>query len=392
MLRHFYDATWGRKPLRRGRASGKQTYSGPLGKADRNGAFSPYGTGNERERGIVSAPLRKTNRERVQGERLYVTIYYVLIKRKKTIRGPMRSKQERTSKPPPPPLQPSLKGEGWSLGMREGSFQEDMAMSQTNQQPVLLAVSAPPFWHCGRTVKKASYAMLLALAPAAFMAVWHWGIPAARVMALAIGLGKMAFGGLGANAVNTALVGWAMLYVSWPALMDPNSMQLDTSFIDPLVRLKYFGAGAVSHIGLTDLLLGNQIGGLGASQAGALFIGGSYLAARGTIRWEIALSFFVGVFLTAALYNVIDAERFATPFFHLCTGSTFLGGFFLATEWASSPGRQIPMMLYGLIGGAMVIIIRVYGIYPDGVPFAILLINLLAPLLDSIHPKPFGAR
>ena len=184
-------------------------------------------------------------------------------------------------------------------------------MSQTNQQPVLLAVSAPPFWHCGRTVKKASYAMLLALAPAAFMAVWHWGIPAARVMALAmvtgiatealcqkimgqdisvddfsgavscllfafllpanapwwlvmlgaalaIGLGKMAFGGLGANAVNTALVGWAMLYVSWPALMDPNSMQLDTSFIDPLVRLKYFGAGAVSHIGLTDLLLGNQ--------------------------------------------------------------------------------------------------------------------------------------
>ena len=318
-------------------------------------------------------------------------------------------------------------------------------MSQKNQQPVLLAVSAPPFWHCGRTVKKASYAMLLALAPAAFMAVWHWGIPAARVMALAmvtgiatealcqkimgqdisvddfsgavscllfafllpanapwwlvmlgaalaIGLGKMAFGGLGANAVNTALVGWAMLYVSWPALMDPNSMQLDTSFIDPLVRLKYFGAGAVSHIGLTDLLLGNQIGGLGASQAGALFIGGSYLAARGTIRWEIALSFFVGVFLTAALYNVIDAERFATPFFHLCTGSTFLGGFFLATEWASSPGQQIPMMLSGLIGGAMVIIIRVYGTYPDGVPFAILLINLLAPLLDSIHPKPFGAR
>ena len=73
-------------------------------------------------------------------------------------------------------------------------------------------------------------------------------------------------------------------------------------------------------------------------------------------------------------------------------GSAFGGGGRLATEWASSPGRQIPMMLYGLIGGAMVIIIRVYGIYPDGVPFAILLINLLAPLLDSIHPKPFGAR
>ena len=113
-------------------------------------------------------------------------------------------------------------------------------------------------------------------------------------------------------------------------------MQLDTSFIDPLVRLKYFGAGAVSHIDLTDLLLGNQIGGWRVA-GGALFIGGSYLAARGTIRWEIALSFFVGVFLTAALYNVIDAERFATPFFHLCTGSTFLGGF---SSPRSGPARR----------------------------------------------------
>ena len=327
----------------------------------------------------------------------------------------MRSKQERTSKPPPPPLQPSLKGEGWSLGMREGSFQEDMADvanestagTAGGERAAVLALRADGEEselrdaagtgsggvHGGVDISVDDFSGAVSCLLFAFLlpanAPW-WLVMLGA--ALAIGLGKMAFGGLGANAVNTALVGWAMLYVSWPALMDPNSMQLDTSFIDPLVRLKYFGAGAVSHIDLTDLLLGNQIGGLGASQAGALFIGGSYLAARGTIRWEIALSFFVGVFLTAALYNVIDAERFATPFFHLCTGSTFLGGFFLATEWARSPGRQIPMMLYGLIGGAMVIIIRVYGIYPDGVPFAILLINLLAPLLDSIHPKPFGAR
>ena len=131
---------------------------------------------------------------------------------------------------------------------------------------------------------------------------------------------------------------------------------------------------------------------VGAAQAGALFLGGSYLAARGVIRWEISLSFFMGVFLVGALYNVLDPARYATPFFHLCTGSTLLGGFFLATEWASSPDRPLPMMLYGLLGGALVIIIRVYGVYPDGVPFAILLINLLAPLLDSIHPKPFGVR
>lgn len=313
------------------------------------------------------------------------------------------------------------------------------------KQPVFLAVSAPPFWHCRRTVHKTSYAMLLALAPAAAMAIWHWGIPAARVMALAmatgvitemlcqrlmhrevevndftavvsclilsflfpanapwwlviigaffsITLGKMVFGGLGANPINTAIVGWAMLSVSWPTLMDPNAMQLDTLLIDPLVRLKYFGASAVADIPLLDLALGFQIGGLGAAQAGALFIGGSALAAFGLIRWEIALSFFVGVIAVAAGYHLIDPTQYASPLFHLLTGSTLLGGFFLATEWASSPGRQLSMALYGFIGGALVIIIRIYGIYPDGVPFAIMLINLLAPLLDSIHPKPFGVK
>lgn len=93
----------GSPPL--GRASGKQTYSGPHGKADRNGAFSPYGTGNERERGIVSAPLRKTNRERVQGERVYVTIYYVLIKRKENHSRPdtLQTGTDFQTAPVPPP-------------------------------------------------------------------------------------------------------------------------------------------------------------------------------------------------------------------------------------------------------------------------------------------------
>ena len=317
-------------------------------------------------------------------------------------------------------------------------------MSQT-QSNVLLAVSAPPFWHCGRTVRKNRYHMLLALLPVVGMALWHWGLPAARVMSLAvctgvvvealcqkimgrdisvddfscvvacllfsfllpaaapwwlvmlgatlcITLGKMAFGGLGANPVNTSLVGWALLYVSWPVLMDPNAMQLSTAFIDPLVKLKYFGAAAVTNIPLTDLLLGKQIGGLGAAQILGLFVGGSYLAARGIVRWEICLSFFVGVAAVAAIFNVIDPQLYATPFFHLCTGSTILGGFFLATEPASSPDRQIPMMLYGLLGGGMVVIIRIFGVYADGAPFAILLINLLTPLLDMIRPKPFGGK
>ncbi len=315
----------------------------------------------------------------------------------------------------------------------------------TSQASLLLAVSAPPFWHCGRTVHKQNYNMLIALLPAVFMSIYHWGLPSARVMALAmltgivieaicqhimhrditvddfsgaiacllfafllpaaapwwivvigsalcITLGKMAFGGLGANPVNTTLVGWALMYVSWPLYMDPNAMQLNTSFVDPLIQLKYFSAEVAAQTPLIDLLLGKQIGGLGAAQALGLFIGGSYLAARGIIRWEISLSFFIGVLGTAAVFHTIDPITYASPLFHILTGSTLLGGFFLATESASSPDRQLPMMIYGFVGGIMVIIIRVYGIYPDGVPFAILVINLLTPLLDSIRPKPFGGK
>ncbi len=318
-------------------------------------------------------------------------------------------------------------------------------MANTTPVSALLAVSAPPFWHCGRTIHSLNYHTLIALAPAALMAIWHWGIPAARVMALAmltgivvealcqkimdrpisvddfsavitsllfafllpaaapwwlvvvgvalcITLGKMAFGGLGANPVNSTLVGWALLYVSWPVYMDPNALQLNTLFVDPLVQLKYFGAEAAAQISVQDLALGNQIGGLGAAQAGALLLGGSYLAMRGIIRWEIAASFFVGLMVTASIFHSFAPEMYATAVFHLFTGSTLLGGFFLATEMASSPARPIPMMLYGLLGGALVIIIRVYGVHTDGVAFAILLVNLLTPLLDGIRPKPFGGQ
>ncbi len=317
-------------------------------------------------------------------------------------------------------------------------------MSNTNTS-TLLAVSAPPFWHCGRTIRSSNYMTLLALTPAALMSIWHWGLPAARVMALAmltgiiveafcqkimareiavdnfaavvtslllafllpaaapwwivvlgvalsITLGKMAFGGLGANPVNSTLVGWALLYVSWPVLMDPNAMQLNTLFVDPLVQLKYFGVQVASQTPWLDLALGKQIGALGAAQGLALLIGGSFLALRGIIRWEIAFSFFVGVIASAAIFHSIAPDMYATPLFHLLTGSTLLGGFFLATEAASSPDRQIPMMLYGVLGGVLVVIIRVYGEHTDGVPFAILLINLLTPLLDSIRPKPFGGK
>lgn len=312
-------------------------------------------------------------------------------------------------------------------------------------EQILLAVSAPPFWHCGRTVVKSMCWKLLALTPAAIMAIVNWGAPALRVMALSMAtavvaevlaskamrrpiyvddlhavvtgllfafllpasapwwlvmfgaalcilLGKMAFGGMGASPLNVPIIGWAALYLSWPLLMDPNTAELSTMFVDPLVRLKYFGVQAAQDIPLPDLLLGRQIGALGASQVGALALGGVLLCAKGTARWEISASFLLGVVVTAALFHTYSPDLYASPLFHVCTGSVVFGAFFLATAPSSSPNRPIPMVLYGLTGGVLVLFIRNFGIYADGVPFAILLINLLMPQLELIRPKPFGVR
>lgn len=312
-------------------------------------------------------------------------------------------------------------------------------------QNTLLAVSAPPFWHCGRTILKSNVTFLIALLPAVIMAGVNWGIPALRVMALSaatavaaealgsrmtgrplridnfdavlIGLlfafmlpasapwwlvmfgsavsiliGKIAFGGLGASPLCSPLIGWAALFISWPLFMDPNTAELTTSFIDPLVRLKYFGAAAVQDQNLVDLLLGRQIGALGASQIAALLIGGIFLCARGVVRWEIPFNFLIGVAATAAVFHITWPEQYASPLFHLLTGSTVFGAFFLATFMSCSPNRELPMILYGLIGGVLVVLIRNFGAYADGVPFAILLINLLMPQLEMIRPKPFGGR
>ena len=205
-------------------------------------------------------------------------------------------------------------------------------------------------------------------------------------------LGSMVFGGLGGNPLNPAIVGWAVLSISWPDLVDINGTLLRWDLVYPVAELKYFGVEAVKNLSLTDMLLGVKLGGLGAAQVLALIAGGLYLIARGLLRLYIPLSFLAGVFLTALIYYLIDPAVYASPVFHLLAGSVILAAFFLMPETSSSPTGRTAMILYGLVGGALVVIIRTYGIYPDGVPFAVLLANLLTPLLDLIQPKPFGGR
>ena len=210
--------------------------------------------------------------------------------------------------------------------------------------------------------------------------------------ALSIALGKMLFGGLGCNPLCSPLVGWAICRISWINHMDIDASMLNTEMINPLSQLKYFGMEAASRFSYSDLFFGNQLGALGSVQIVGLLIGGAYLLARRQIRWQLPAAFIAGLLVTSLIYYWIDSTVYAPPLFHLLTGSVILGAFFLVTDPATSPVGNVSMIIFGLLAGGLVIVVRVYGAYPDGVPFAVLLANILMPLLDRIKPKPFGAR
>jgi electron transport complex protein RnfD len=315
----------------------------------------------------------------------------------------------------------------------------------SQQSPSLHTVTAPPFWHCGRTVTGDMYRLLVALVPAALLGVYRFGYDALTVLAVAgltavitealiqrlmeqspsahdftaladgillafllpatapwwlvavgsavtIILGRMVFGGFGGSPVCAPAVGWCVLTVSWPAYMDLNGMLLRWDLVEPLSELKYFGVEAISGISLSSLVFGQNLGALGASQAGLVLAAGVALLCIGQIRWYIPVSYLAGVFGTALIYWLIDPQLYASPLFHLLAGTTIFTAFFLLPYPSASPVFRIPMILFGLMAGALTILIRVYGIYPDGAPFAVLLANLCTPLLDLIQPKPFGGR
>ena len=266
---------------------------------------------------------------------------------------------------------------------------------------VALAVSSAMFWELLMNIlmrrpisigdgNAAVIGLLLAmLLPAT--TPW-WAILAGTFVAIIVG--KQIFGGLGCNPLNPTLVALAILFLSWKGLLD-----FDTRLVDydlpfemayPLSALKNFGISVVPNYILSGLLMGQQSGGIGATFGLGLIIGGLYLILRGYIRWEISLSFIAGVLLTALLFNITDPSQYAGPIFHLVTGYTLIGAFFLATEDSSSPVNFLPMLIYGLCAGVLTVLIRNIGAFEDGVIFAILMMNVANPLLDKIRPKAMG--
>lgn len=211
---------------------------------------------------------------------------------------------------------------------------------------------------------------------------------------LVIVIGQQIFGGIGANPFHPVLIGLAIIRISYGNYFDFNqaltNVDLDFNMMYPLTALKNFGTGAIESFTVLDLLIGRQAGGIGSTFGIGLILGGLYLIIRGFIRWEISVSFLVGIFLTAFIFNQINPSKFAGPVFHILTGYTLIGVFFLATEDSSSPVNFIPMLIYGLGCGIMTILIRNIGAYADGAVFAILLMNLANPLIDKIRPQAMG--
>lgn len=211
---------------------------------------------------------------------------------------------------------------------------------------------------------------------------------------LAIVVGKQIYGGLGSNPFNPVLVAFAIVMLSWKGIVnfDEALVNYDLGFlmVYPLGAVKHLGASAALNYDFCDLLMGRQSGGIGSTFGLGLILGGIYLILRGSIRWEIALSFLLGVVVTAHLFHISDPDRYAGALFHLLTGYTLIGAFFLATEESSSPVNFIPMLIYGACGGVLTVLVRSIGSFVDGAVFAILMMNVANPLLDKIRPRAIG--
>ena len=221
-----------------------------------------------------------------------------------------------------------------------------------------------------------------------------------------IGIVKMAFGGLGNNIFNPAIAGRVFLLLSFPAQM--------TTWPLPIVnRWKYFdmetgatilstmkesvsdvntGASVASsmkdmvEVSTWDAFLGNMGGSMGEVSAIALLIGAAYLLIRKVITWHIP----VAILASVALFYLALGDD---PLMPLLTGGLLLGAFFMATDYATSPMSHKGMIIYGVMIGVITVIIRKWGAYPEGVSFAILLMNGLTPLINRyFKPTRFGER
>ena len=196
---------------------------------------------------------------------------------------------------------------------------------------------------------------------------------------IAIVLVKQIFGGIGSNFMNPALAARAILFVSWATQMTTypaTRFMLDG--VSTATPLNSLGTGSVAGVNLMDLFLGNIPGVLGETCKLALLLGGVYLILRRIVDWKIPVTFIATVFVC---YLIKDGAEMAL--YQILSGGLFLGAFFMATDYATSPVTNPGRVIMGIGCGIFLFVIRAYASYPEGCSFAILLMNVATPLIDK---------
>ena len=315
-----------------------------------------------------------------------------------------------------------------------------------------IIVSPSPHIHGGDTISKNMYGVLIALVPAFLVSLYFFGLGALIVTAVsvaacvafeyliqkflmkkeptlcdgsavltgvllafnlpsnlpvwiiligalaAIGIGKMSFGGLGNNIFNPALVGRVFLLISFPAQMTtwPVPGEFPMTYTDAQTGATVLSAlkeGASAVPSYLDMLLGHMGGSLGEVGAVALLLGFAFLLIRKIITWQIPVAILATVAVFSGIMHLVDPVRYASPLVQLLSGGLLLGAIFMATDYVTSPMSKSGMLVYGVGIGLLTVVIRLFGSYPEGMSFAILIMNALTPLINSyMKPKHFGGN
>jgi len=325
----------------------------------------------------------------------------------------------------------------------------------------LLTISASPHVHGDNSTRKIMWGVVYAMVPALLASVYYFGLDALRVVFIAvaasvffewviqkyllngtetisdgsaaitgillafnvpsnlpwwiivigalvaIGMGKMSYGGLGKNPFNPALVGRVFMLISFPVQMTswPKAQPLEflADAVTGPTALGIMKEGLDAGKSVSDLMassdmpslmnqfVGGMNGSMGEVSALALILGGVYMLWKKIITWQIPVSILLTVAIFSGIFHFINPDQYACPIFQLLTGGMLLGAIFMATDMVSSPMTGKAQLVYGIGIGLITVIIRIWGAYPEGMSFAILLMNAGVPLLNNaFKPTRFG--
>lgn len=216
--------------------------------------------------------------------------------------------------------------------------------------------------------------------------------------AVAIGLAKMVFGGLGQNLFNPAMVGRAFLMACFPVAMttwaEPETLKTigvdAVTMATPLAAAKWHTAPLAT---LADLFVGKVGGCVGETSSLAALVGGLYLVIRRVADWRQPLGMLAAAAAFAGVAHAIAPDRYAGVLYHLNSGALMFGAFFIATDYVGAPVTPWGRLIFGIGAGLLVMLIRLYGGYPEGVMYAILIMNALTPLIElRTVPTPLGGH